>query len=1706
MRELRQRAHRADRERGSILLFSVAILGLLALFSVVFARLMSLERRASAYYADRVRAKLAARAGIERAVVNLQAAAARRHWSAPWTGPWDVGGDRWGYRLIPPGGLGQRPLDLHTTTRPSYWMADPKGRTRLGETLTYSGDLGEPYAGSLLIYRLKILDAASMVNLNQPDGAAARRMLETLIRTALPARASDAANIARKVIRSKRQQPKRFSSKPQVGKALMEAGLTEAEWLHVLRDLVTVHSWEDPTVVRPWNLNTHEAPDPPSDPVFKPLQRLTTMPRAPININTAREPVLVALFSGARARTRYGEFALDHDTAVKLAKAIIARRGGPKQPTAGSGGTTTISESAGSAYRPFRTWFEFETFVDELADDVFATCPAALTPLAQRFPSGSPDTWPWPEKLEFAPPGGFIAQLQSLHKVGHRDLVKAICNPNTMVNKFGHMPNHGGWRSPSSDFADAVPRLVDKTDLISMTTEACFDSMGVYEITSAGMILIEDERTGSELEVLAAHTDQMIVQVYRPLRLTTQQDFERHRAVMIAGNFIEAPEAIEVGGQRAGLMLTEPSFKRSLNQLAFFEGSDSTDYNGNPMPVPGWPGMVSWPQYSLDRDGTRAELPPKDFYPMADWDGHLTLSNMITVRTGDSDFIAGFARGRLDAFKARAWWEPRDIEPDSRRKLDPVAGAAPPPPFPPGQEIEPLPAGYLSELGRLTRPLSGHPPDLDPPFQDPRSRSPRVRNAVNPAEASVLGEAITDATTGSGGTTTGGVASSTRGGAMFTRGSQLLNTGVLIAPDRVDDSGEPRFLAYDGDNIDLVRGTTIRFWVQPLRDPFAQEVEVLLSFMGSNGAKEGNAYGKKREAGFRVIKEVLNNEVYITLEALGTDGYHGAAPDWASELTLANTSRVRVKVTPDANNPKNDPTQPQWIPGTWHWVVVNLGLGFRGIDADEARGFHQFATLQVDKAPVSPPLAFRGDDWGKSPVIAREFGELYGHVFNELSTSIEPINATSALRDFSNPAVEPLPEDQKKIQRFWFRPRVLGDYYHCQSESPAAAARPSEASGPVKPPYRHSDFGEGVVVVRKTREYGKPPSYPPLDTPDDAEYPGAITRSGSDVYWFPFVPSGTAGTYVPVVPPYPVEPHPVLSFNRQLKLRFYLKDGSDLAPFATPYWNTPELPMRIASEDNPSYVDVYGIETRAQGVKKGQWYALWPSMKHEVYGPDPKHEGDLPRGVRDSDPKPYFLYSKGYPGGEEWHISVVAEWDEAHYTAGSPYGNHIDGGTKLTINGVETVLPPDPRELPSVEMAEPRPAEYQPNGEGLPYSVHNSGQTTKGAGTKAQLGDGQSVYMSSAYWENPQNNRRSFIRTKRGLEDGAIGVSLKPIPLDLLDDDCHGCEDCDVDGPVFIGGEPHYEGDGYADNYLSVDGALQLNRVNKDTMAYAVFDNVVFLNGDHARRTDSVGSTDDTALFEPGGEGSLSISLAAKNFEDRFYEEDLEAFLINLSKKRGEEVELGTGAVYHRALMELRNTRVRLGSLTWTAYPTSYDLDYEVGLWKFRNTYNPATERYAYTYLRRDPVTGQRIDLLPDRDAPHFGVLELVDGQPAVKFQSDPAAGVTFSDPGDPPTGFSGTRAYLDGLGGADLAVEPQELLILGVRLRNLGATDTEEGSTRVDIDPSDPEYQDLLTNPAGSQGVVQSPVLETPILEDVTLNVITARPVILYAEEGADE
>ena len=54
-------------------------------------------------------------------------------------------------------------------------------------------------------------------------------------------------------------------------------------------------------------------------------------------------------------------------------------------------------------------------------------------------------------------------------------------------------------------------RLADKSDLVHMTTEGCFDSMGVFEITSLGMVLKPDTKLAETLTDFLGGTQNVVV-------------------------------------------------------------------------------------------------------------------------------------------------------------------------------------------------------------------------------------------------------------------------------------------------------------------------------------------------------------------------------------------------------------------------------------------------------------------------------------------------------------------------------------------------------------------------------------------------------------------------------------------------------------------------------------------------------------------------------------------------------------------------------------------------------------------------------------------------------------------------------------------------------------------------------------------------------------------------------------------------------------------------------------------------------------------------------------------------------------------------------------------------------------------------------------------------------------------------------------------
>ncbi|MBI3726609.1 hypothetical protein HY251_22010, partial [bacterium] len=290
---------RRERERGAVLLVALGVLALLAAFAAAFFGLVNVERRAAQNYTDTVRARLVARAGLERAKVQLRDLAGQRSYSSiypiayvpppPPGGPpartLPPGVDAWGYAYTDPSGVPETDPDgnpssswkstllaterrsLATTSTPSY--AVNSGRAIPGlpgpRFLIYSGKQGETYANGADVYRLKILDAASQINLNHPDRLSLQRMLRNLIRSRFSRFQGDpaAANrLAQKIVEGRPTSG--YAAKGDLDAILVSDSapgskdwLGPDEWLE-LRDDLTVHSWVDEKVIRPWALNNEK--------------------------------------------------------------------------------------------------------------------------------------------------------------------------------------------------------------------------------------------------------------------------------------------------------------------------------------------------------------------------------------------------------------------------------------------------------------------------------------------------------------------------------------------------------------------------------------------------------------------------------------------------------------------------------------------------------------------------------------------------------------------------------------------------------------------------------------------------------------------------------------------------------------------------------------------------------------------------------------------------------------------------------------------------------------------------------------------------------------------------------------------------------------------------------------------------------------------------------------------------------------------------------------------------------------------------------------------------------------------------------------------------------------------------------------------------------------------------------------------------------
>lgn len=490
----------ANRRRGVVLLFSVAVLALLSLLAVMFTTTSRMERNVSRNYVDDARARMNAETGLNVAISSLREIAQQRAWDDP--------NETWRFPLDPT----QNPFVTSPTCgfaiemarRPSLagGPALPSGAPVSG---TPAQQVASTYDGGRDYYRLKVIDCASQLNVNLFDIAAspsAKSVLEGMltnlgraIQDTVPGARNPIGNQAAAITAYRLTLPGQvYSHEEQLLEALRRVYPTDCESrYYTLRDFVTTRGWVDETQVAAGNYR------PAVDFPISPSRRLDTVPRrrTPINLNLAPPAVLVSALAGLCGHelglVPY-QGAIMGVAPAQWVKTLATSGGGSSflgYPIARQVATAIVDRR--NAQGPFRTWGEFESFVDTIP----------MTP--QR-----------------------------------RMVVKANANPNLRLNKFN--PNEVVFQRIDKVDLAYVPDGTSGAPLKSGTTEFCFSSMGYFEIESLGRV---SRFEGGREIVQASKVLFTTLKVFDVARLTTQKDFVE--GLVSATRTRSYPESLDEG-------------------------------------------------------------------------------------------------------------------------------------------------------------------------------------------------------------------------------------------------------------------------------------------------------------------------------------------------------------------------------------------------------------------------------------------------------------------------------------------------------------------------------------------------------------------------------------------------------------------------------------------------------------------------------------------------------------------------------------------------------------------------------------------------------------------------------------------------------------------------------------------------------------------------------------------------------------------------------------------------------------------------------------------------------------------------------------------------------------------------------------------------------------------------------------------------------
>ena len=611
-------------QRGAVLIVVLGVLAVLALLATTFATLQATEKQVARNYLDTVRAKLAAQSGIQDAEARLREYFPGRYfegmdlvpmrpkpwkyWGADITEKADPPTDHLIEEALNPSFAHEKDQD------PRDMNPEPAQLTIEGRKYGYSGVHGlGAYARNGEHYVLKVSDISGRIHVNDgvdndPRAGADNSVSQNLKRI---------LNVLGDIIKVPQLGDKIIAARPPGGykhqNDLLRAVSYDEKLFDQFKDYVTVHAWVDPNVCNPVPLSERYAArfeaetgvryyrgNPPvyrhgsdiqgvdannlkisvpgglgttptypheSDnikvyghDILNP-QWIEVVSRAPVNVNAAPHPVLVALcsniqgfFVGYRRRNNprwKGDLYLSFKQQNEL------RPRGPGVPSTGDElgflmetvpvvpkeGTAVDRGREISAYElareiircrerqngpfynysnpncwfagPFKTWHQFYAFVDNLAK-----------PTADGGAGFIQDDRPihWDFGQETDDPSGHAplvglpsAMPQQRHAIqAAADAIKANFNPNVHLNET----------TPDENMF----LRVDKTDLFVNSTEFCFLPTGYFEVESLGRGVrardpaTRDATLGDNILVAQAKV-RAVFKLYEIHRETTQKHF-----------------------------------------------------------------------------------------------------------------------------------------------------------------------------------------------------------------------------------------------------------------------------------------------------------------------------------------------------------------------------------------------------------------------------------------------------------------------------------------------------------------------------------------------------------------------------------------------------------------------------------------------------------------------------------------------------------------------------------------------------------------------------------------------------------------------------------------------------------------------------------------------------------------------------------------------------------------------------------------------------------------------------------------------------------------------------------------------------------------------------------------------------------------------------------------------------------------------------